>query len=713
MLITSIFHKKNIFSQFILHSHLKQTNFYSIMKLTHYFLVGGMALMAACGSSEQKQAESKPSAPAACVDNDSTFNYEAERFEDIRILKYRIPCWDRLSLQQKELVYYLTQAGLAGRDMMWDQNYKHNLEIRSILEKIYTSYNGDKAATDWLSFETYLKQIWMSNGIHHHYSNLKHQPKFSATYFDQLLAATSTECSDEIKKVIFDAKIAPRKVEKDASKGLVENSAVNMYGEGVTTKEAQEYYASLAKPNDRSPLSYGINAKLVKKDGKLVEEVYKIGGLYGAALEKVVFWLEKAEKVAENDQQAVAIRKLMDFYRTGDLRAWDDFNIQWVGATKGDIDFIHGFVEVYNDPLGNRGSYESIIQINDFEASDRMKVMMENAQYFEDNSPIMAQHKKKEVKGITYRVVNVAGESGDASPSTPIGVNLPNAQWIRTVHGSKSVSLGNIEDAYSKAAGSGTLNEFAHDAEEIERAKKYGDIAGKLHTAMHEVIGHASGQLEEGKAPSSQTLKEFASTIEEGRADLVALYYIMDQKLVDMGLMESLEVGKAEYDGYLRNGMLTQLRRLKVGEEIEEAHMRNRAWVSNWIYEKGMKDSVIVKVARDGKTFIDIRDYDKMRVLVGELLKEVQRITSQGDYAAAKALADGYGKKVDQKLHQEVLDRGNKLNIPPYAGFMNPVLEPVMDASGKITDVKVTYMDKFAEQMLYYSKNYSTLAPVK
>jgi len=553
----------------------------------------------------------------------------------------------------------------------------------------------------------------MSNGIHHHYSNLKHQPKFSKKYFDDVLVATTTECSAEIKEVIFNPKIAPRKVEKDAKKGLVENSAVNMYGEGVTTAEAQAYYQSLQKPDDRAPLSYGLNAKLIKKDGKLVEDVYRVGGLYGAALEKVNFWLEKAEKVAENDKQAVALRKLMEFYKTGDLRTWDDFNIQWVGATEGDIDYIHGFVEVYNDPLGNRGSFESVVQINDFEASDRMKVMMQNAQYFEDNSPVNAQHKKKEVKGITYKVVNVAGEAGDASPSTPIGVNLPNAQWIRTVHGSKSVSLGNIENAYNKAAGSGMLTEFANDAEEVARAQKYGDVAGKLHTAMHEVIGHASGQLEEGVAPSSQTLKEYASTIEEGRADLVALYYIMDPKLVELGLMESLEVGKAEYDGYLRNGMLVQLRRLKVGEEIEEAHMRNRAWVSNWIYEKGKADSVIVISQREGKTFIDIRDYEKMRVLVGELLKEVQRMTSSGDYKAAAALADGYGKKVDQKLHKEVIDRSDKLNIPPYAGFMNPLLEPVMDASGNITDVKVTYVDKFADQMLYYSKNFGFLAPKK
>lgn len=637
------------------------------------------------------------------------FAYEVCKFADIRILRYQLPGWDKLTPKQKELAYYLTQAGLAGRDIMWDQNYKHNLTIRRALENIYTTYTGDKSSADWKSFEIYLHQLWMSNGIHHHYSNLKHQPKFTEAYFDQLLNATGTPFPADLKPVIFDPKVAPRKVEKDAEKGLVENSSVNFYGEGVSTKEAQDYYASLIKPNDRAPLSYGINANLVKENGVLKEEVYKVGGKYGPALEKVIFWLDKAEKVAENPQQAAALRKLILFYQTGDLRAWDDFNIQWVGATEGDIDFIHGFVEVYNDPLGNRGSYESIVEIKDFEASERMKVMMENAQWFEDNSPTLPEHKKKEVKGITYKVVNVAGESGDASPSSPIGVNLPNAQWIRAKFGSKSVSLGNLEDTYDKAAGPGMLTEFAHDAEEVERAKKYGSVAGKLHTAMHEVIGHASGQLMEGVLPSSQTLKEFASTIEEGRADLVALYFVMDPKLVEWGLMESMEVGKAEYDGYLRNALLVQLRRLKPGEDLEEAHMRNRAWISNWLVEKGQADKVIEKVTRDGKSYYDIKDYDKMRQLVGELLREVQRITSTGDYEAAKALADGYGKKVDQAIHKEVLDRSEKLNIAPYAGFMNPKLTPVTDASGNITDVKVEYMNRFSEQMMFYAKEYSFL----
>jgi len=640
------------------------------------------------------------------------FEYEVDRFADIRILRYKLDGFDKLTTKQKEFVYYLTQAGLAGRDIMWDQNCKYNLEVRSIFEKIYSNYNGDKTSEEWMNLETYLKQLWMSNGIHHHYSNIKHTPKFSKEYFTTLCDATSTQVSEEIMEVIFNPNVANLKVESDASKGLVENSAVNFY-EGVTTKEAFDYYASKEVAGDRAPLSYGINANLRKENGVIVEDVYRIGGKYSAALEQVVFWLNKAEKVAENDKQAVSLRKLIEFYTTGDLRTWDDFNIQWVKATEGDIDFIHGFVEVYNDPLGKRGSYESVVEINDFEASDRMKVMMQNAQWFEDNSPILPEHKKKQVKGITYKVVNVAGESGDANPSTPIGVNLPNAQWIRAMHGSKSVSLGNIEDAANNAGGSGMLKEFANDEEEIARAEKHGATAGKMHTAMHEVIGHASGQLEANVSASSQTLKEFASTIEEGRADLVALYYVMDPKLVEMGLMESLEVGKAEYDGYIRNAMLVQMRRLKIGEDIAEAHMRNRAWISNWIIEKGASANVISREVRDGKTYFNINDYDKMRDLVGELLREVQRITSQGDYNAAKALADGYGKKVDPTLHAEVLARSEKLNIPPYNGFVNPILTPVLDSNGKMIDVTVSYTKTFAEQMLNYSKNYGFLAPKK
>ncbi len=641
----------------------------------------------------------------------TAFQYEADRFADVRILRYELPNFDKLTPKQKELVYYLTQAGLAGRDIMWAQNGQYNLAIRSALENIYSKYAGDRKSTEWLAFETYLKQIWMSNGIHHHYSNLKHQPQFSQNYFMGLLKQTETSINPNLINVIFDPTIAPRKVEKDASKGLVENSSVNFYGPGITTEDAQKYYASKIKPEDRTPLSYGINADLVITNGIISEEVYKVGGKYGKALEQVVYWLEKAEKVAENDKQAVTLRKLILFYKTGDLKAWDDFNIQWAHTTEGDIDFIHGFVEVYNDPLGNRGSYETIVEINDFEASSRMKVMMDHAQWFEDNSPTLPKHKKKEVKGITYKVVNVAGESGDSNPSTPIGVNLPNSQWIRTMHGSKSVSLGNIEDANNKAGGTGILQEFAHDQKEIDLAIRHGEMAGKMHTAMHEVIGHASGQLEDGVAPSSQTLKEFASTIEEGRADLVALYFVMDKQLVDWGLIPSLEVGMAEYDGYFRSGMLVQLRRLKEGEEIEEAHMRNRAWICNWIFEQAQKDAnpAIVMVERDGKTYLDIQDYETIRKYVGVLLQEVQRITSQGDYNAAKALADGYGKQVDPRIHKEVMIRSNQLNIPPYNGFMNPVLVPIEDDKGNIKDVKVTYMERFDQQMLMYSNKYGFL----
>jgi dipeptidyl-peptidase-3 len=562
-----------------------------------------------------------------------------------------------------------------------------------------------------LAFETYLKQLWMSNGIHHHYSNIKHQPQFSLDYFNELLGKCQIKCDDVLIKVMFDPDRDLRKVEKDASKGLIENSAVNFYGDGITTKEAIAFYESKMKPENRTPLSYGINADLIKVNGQLQEDVYRIGGKYGAALEQVVYWLEKAESVAENDKQAVALRKLILFYKTGDLKAWDDFNIQWARATEGDIDFIHGFVEVYNDPLGNRGSFEAIVEINDFEASERMKTMMDHAQWFEDNSPTDKAFKKEKVVGITYKVVNVAGEAGDANPSTPIGVNLPNAQWIRTMHGSKSVSLGNIEDANNKAGGSGILREFAYDDEEIDRAIKFGEAAGKMHTAMHEVIGHASGKLKEGVPPSSQSLKEYASTIEEGRADLVALYFVMDPKLVEWGLMPSLEVGKAEYDGYFRNGLLVQLRRLKLGEEIEEAHMRNRAWICGWIMEQAAQESepCVFTEVRDGKTYVKIRNYEQVRNHVGLLLQEVQRITSEGDYDAARDLADRYGKRVDPAIHEEILTRSEKLNIPPYNGFMNPVLKPITDDKGNIKDVQVTYMDSFAKQMLMYSDKFGHL----
>lgn len=684
-----------------------------------FMLLLGVGLLASCGEKSPDENTATPAnddfskaeavEPQTVVDEDG-FVWQTEQFADLRMVRYQIPGWDKLSIDQRKLVYYLTQAGLAGRDIMYDQNYRHNLDIRKALEKIYTGYEGDKDTKGWQRFETYLKRVWFSNGIHHHYASTKLVPQFSRSYFDTLMAATGVQMTDELLTVIFDPEVDKKKVEQDKTKGLVEGSAVNFYAPDITTEEAQAYFDSIIDPNDRAPISYGLNSRLVKNsDGQIEEEVYKVGGKYGPALEQVVYWLRKALEVAENDKQAAAMRNLIEYYETGDLRKWDVYNINWVQDTEGDIDYINGFVEVYNDPLGATGSYETIVQIKDFAASERMSTLMENAQYFETASPIMDEHKKEEVVGITYNVVNVAGEAGDASPSTPIGVNLPNANWIRVKHGSKSVSLGNIVNAYDRASGSGMLEEFAHDQEEVERAKAHSELASKLHTAMHEVIGHASGMLEEGVGTPKQTLKEHASTIEEGRADLVALYYLLDPKLVELGLMESLEVGKAEYDGYIRNGMLMQLRRLELGADIEEAHMRNRAWVSNWVYEKGAADSVIVQVERDGKLFYDIRDYDKLRELFGELLREVQRIKSQGDYAAADALVQGYGVKVNQEVHEQVLTRTEKLGIAPYGGFINPVLSPVTNEDGEIIDVEVSYPSDFTEQMLYYSENYSHL----
>jgi len=676
-----------------------------------YVLISScVAVMASCND-EKKPATLpdtvKVEAVQQIVGDDGNL-YQSEQFGDLRVLHYYVPQWDSLDVKQKQLVYFLYEAGLAGRDIHWDQNCKFNLPLRQSLEKIYTSFSGDKTTADWKNFELFLKQVWAHNGIHHHYNSSKLAPQFTEAYFDQISTATSTAISADVRKLIFDKGFLAMKVESDTLKDLVSTSAVNFY-EGVTDSEVEEYYAKMRKPNDRSPVEYGLNSKLVKENGVVTEKKWMIGGMYSEAIEKVVYWLEKAEGVAENDKQAAALRHLIKYYRSGDLQDWANFNITWIQATEGDIDFIQGYVEVYNDPLGMRGSYESIVQIKDFEASQRMKVMMDNAQWFEDNSSTAKEFKKEKVVGITYNIVNVAGEAGDASPQTPIGVNLPNANWIRAKYGSKSVSLGNIEDTYDKASGGGLLGEYVHDEEELKRAKEFGALAGKMHTAMHEVIGHASGKINEGVGTPRETLKNYASTIEEGRADLVALYFIMDPKLVEWGLTPSLEVGKAEYDGYIRNGMLVQLRRIPEGKDIEEAHMRNRAWISRWLLERGATDGSIAEVKREGKTYYDIKDYDKMRANVGELLAEVQRITSTGDFNAAAALADNYGKKVDQTIRKEVVDRADNYNIAPFNAMVNPLLEPVTDAEGNIIDVKVTYPKSFTEQMLYYGKNYSFL----
>ncbi len=637
------------------------------------------------------------------------FEVEAEQFADIKVLRYEVPGWDNLTLKEQELVYYLAQAGLAGRDIIWDQNYKHNLKIRTALENIYTSFEGDKSTADWKNFEIYLKRVWFANGIHHHYSMDKIKPDFSLEYFNQLLADTKTNLDPEVVVVLFNDQDA-KKVNLDEAKGLLEGSAVNFYEEGITAREAEAFYKT-KKPQDKSrPVSFGLNSKLVRgADGAITEKVWKSGGMYGSAIDKIIFWLQKAQTVAENPKQAQALGLLVKYYQSGDLKTWDDYNVAWVQATEGNIDYINGFVEVYNDPLGYRGSFESIVQIKDFDMSAKMEKISENAQWFEDNSPLLPQHKKKDVVGVSYNTVIVASEAGDASPATPIGVNLPNADWIRAEHGSKSVSLGNIIDAYSQVGGTGRLKEFANDEDEIALEEQYGEVADKLHTALHEVVGHASGQINPGVGTPKETLKSYASTLEEGRADLVALYFLYNSKIQELGLVDDWQkVGMAAYDAYIRNGLMTQLIRLEPGADIEESHMRNRQWVSAWVFEKGQKDKVIEKITRNGKTYFNISDYEKLRNLFGELLKETQRIKSEGDYQAAKNLVENYGVKVDQKMHAEVLERNKAFTSAPYSGFINPVLVPKVE-DGKIVSIAIEQPKSFAEQMLFYSKNYGFL----
>ena len=635
------------------------------------------------------------------------FNYFSEQFADIKILRYQIPGFDELNLRQKKLVYYLTQAGLAGRDIMYDQNYRYNISIRTALEKIYKNYNGDKSLDNWKLFETYLKRIWFSNGIHHHYSNDKHDPGFSISYLENLLDQTNTKLDKEAFDVIFNKK-DNKKVNLDASKGLIKGSAVNFYGPNVTTEDVDFYYSEIKKvSNPEKPISLGLNSKLVKENGELVEKVWKLNGMYSDEIENIIYWLNKASEFAENEKQKQGLELLIEYYQTGDLNIWDEYNVVWVETVEGDVDYINGFIEVYNDPKGYRGSYESVVQIKDFEMSKKMNDVSNNAQWFEDNSPIMETHKKESVVGISYNTVNVAGEAGDSSPSTPIGINLPNANWIRVEHGSKSVSLGNILYAYGNAGISGRLNEFAFSEKEIELEKKYGEDAGSLSTALHEVIGHASGKINVGIGTPKETLKSYASALEEARADLVGLYFISDVKLEEIGISPSaLEMGRASYDGYIRNGLVTQLIRIKLGDDIEESHMRNRQLVSAWAHEKGLKDNVIEKIIKDNKTFYVINDYNKLRILFGELLREIQRIKSEGDFESGKNLIENYGVKVDQVLHKEVLERNEKFTSAPYSGFINPELLLIKNKDGKITNIKVTQPKSFASQMLNYSKTY-------
>ncbi len=671
--------------------------------------LAGMLFFASCGENKTQETAKKAEKEQVETSDEKDFDYLLEEFADIKVLNYDIPGWDELSLKQKKYVYYLVQAGLEGRDIFWDQNYKHNLKIRKALEKIYTTYEGDKSSEDWKNFEIYLKRVWFANGIHHHYSNVKFNPHFEKDYLKNLLEETQTELEEEILEVIFNEEDS-KKVNLDSSKGLISGSAVNFFGPDITADEVDEHYEAMESPNPDKPLSFGLNSKLVKEGGKLKDLVWKSGGMYGEAIDKMIGWLEKAQEVAENEQQAKALGLLIEFYQTGDLQTWDDYSVAWTKATDGDIDFINGFIEVYDDPKGYKATFESVVQITDFDMSEKMQIVGENAQWFEDNSPIMDEHKKKKVVGVIYKTVNVAGLGGATSPTSPIGINLPNQEWIREHEGSKSVSLGNIIHSYSEAGGSEMLQEFAYTKEEAELSKKYGEVADNIHTTLHEVVGHASGRLNTGVGEPKQTLKSYASTIEEGRADLVGLYYMRDPKMQELGLTDDYKkLSEAGYNDYIRNGMMTQLTRIEPDHDIEESHMRNRAWISHYVFEQGEKENIIEKKVEDGKTYFVVNDHDKLRELFGKLLREVQRIKSEGDFEAAKNLVENYGVKVDQEIHKEVLARNEKIKTAPYGGFANPILTPEKDEDGEIKDIKVSHPKSFAEQMLNYAKEYNNL----
>lgn len=672
-------------------------------------------LIAACNNKPKEDKVEKETFP---------FYEDDNRFADLQILSYDVNGIDKLSVKQKELVYYLSQAALCGREIIYAQNNKYNLQVKRSMEEIYRKFTGDRNSDNWKHFEVYLKRIWFSNGIHHHYAQKKFMPGFEDAYLDSLISGTENAewplaegetaeaMWDKLKPVILDPTVDAKKVIKDKGVDKVKLSANNFYGPDVTEEEAIAHYKAQSVEGDTTPVEYGLNSRLVKKDGQLVDLTYKSGGLYGAAMDKMIYWLEKAQGVAENEDQAKHIEMLIEYFRNGDLKQWDETNIQWVKSTSGDIDFILGFIEVYGDAISYKGAFEGVVQINDFEASERMKVMSENAQWFEDNSPIMDEHKKANVVGVSYKVVNVATEAGDAAPSTPIGINLPNSNWIRASKGSKSVSLGNIVQAYNNAGGSSTAKEFYLDSATQVRIIEHGKLSGKLHTAMHEVIGHASGKINKGIGTPKETLKNYSNTLEEARADLVALYYIYDEKLVELGIMPSLEVGKAEYDGYITNGLLLQLQRLELGDNVEEDHMRNRQLIAKWCMEKGKADNVIEKKVVNGKTYFVVNDYEKLRNLFGQLLREIQRIKSEGDYAAAEALVEGYGVKADQDLLKEAKERYATLNKAPYSGFVQPKLVPVYDENGVFIDLKLEE-ESYVDQMMRFATEYAFLKPTE
>ena len=668
------------------------------------------ALLTACSGSKTTTAEA------------DKFDYTVEQFADLQILRYRVPGFENLSLQQKELVYYLTEAALQGRDILFDQNGKYNLRIRRTLEAVYTGYKGDKNTPDFKAMEVYLKRVWFSNGIHHHYGSEKFVPGFAPEFFKEAMLSvdastlplaegqTVEQLCDELFPLIFDPAVMPKRVNQAAGEDLVLTSACNYY-DGVTQKEAEDFYNAMKDPKDEMPVSYGLNSRLVKENGKIQEKIWKVGGLYGQAIDKIVYWLKKAEGVAENPEQKAVIAELIKFYETGDLKTFDEYAILWVKDLNSLVDFVNGFTESYGDPLGMKASWESLVNFKDMEATHRTEIISGNAQWFEDHSPVDKQFKKDEVKGVSAKVITAAILAGDLYPATAIGINLPNSNWIRSHHGSKSVTIGNITDAYNKAAhGNGFNEEFVYSDAELQLIDKYADLTGELHTDLHECLGHGSGKLLPGVDPDA--LKAYGSTIEEARADLFGLYYVADPKLVELGLTPNEDAYKAEYYTYLMNGLMTQLVRIEPGNNVEEAHMRNRQLIARWVFEKGAADKVVELVKKDGKTYVVVNDYEKLRELFGELLSEIQRIKSTGDYQGAHDLVENYAVKVDPALHAEVLERYKKLNLAPYKGFVNPKYEAVVDAAGKITDVKVTYDEGYAEQMLRYSKDYSNLPSI-
>ncbi len=646
------------------------------------------------------------------------FKYQIDQFADLKILRYQLPDCEQLSLQEKKLIYYLSEATLCGRDILYDQFYKHNLLIRKTLEAIYENYAGDKNTEAFQDFETYLKQIWFSNGIHHHYSTDKIFPGFSKEYFRSLLMDTDQEklpmqenetledFAGRLTPILFDPGIASKRVNQDQEKGLIKGSANNFY-ENLTAKEAIAYYEKQKTEGEAEPVEYGHNTKLIKQDGQFFEKTWKIGGMYSKAIEQILFWLEKAKTVALNETQETVISQLIRFYQSGNLKDWDNYNISWVKDTSTKVDFINGFIEVYGDPLGMKGTWEALVNYKDEKATERTRIISQNAQWFEDHSPVAEHFKKKEVKGVSAKVINVAMLGGDVYPSSPIGINLPNSDWIRKEHGSKSVTLANIIHAHHQSSlHSGMIEEFAYSDKEIQLAKKHGALATDMHVDLHEILGHGSGQLLEGI--SADDLKNYHSTIEEARADLFALYYIMDPKLVELGLIPSLDVGKVEYSSYIRGGMMTQLTRIEPGKNIEEAHMRNRQLIAQWAYELGQKDTVISKIKENDKTYFIVNDHQKLRSIFGRQLSEIQRIKSEGDFEKARKLVETYGIKTDPELHAEVLDRFKKLNLAPYTGFVNPYLEPVKEGDS-IIDINVRYEDSYTKQMLYYGDKYSFL----